>query len=116
MQSVRLTAANHYVDLRYRVTDPERAQQLLGPGVKPRLIDERTGIAMAVPSTAKLGSLRQTQAEQKLDHTYFVLFINGAALQPASQGDCGTRVDDFPPPDSPVTAPIQAAGQGQQPI
>jgi hypothetical protein len=85
VQSVRLTAANHYLDLRYRVIDPVAAQQALGPGVKPRLIAESTGTVMYVPSTAKLGSLRQTQAEQKLNHTYFVLFINNANLQPGSR-------------------------------
>jgi hypothetical protein len=85
IQSVHLTAANHYVDLRYRVLDSAAAQRALGPGVKPRLIDERTGITMAVPTTAKLGSLRQTQNAQKPNHTYFVLFINGAGLKPGSR-------------------------------
>jgi hypothetical protein len=77
IDSIRLTGANHYLDLRYRVLDAERAQESLGPGVKPRLIDERTGVVMAVPMTAKLGSLRQTQAAQEPGRQYFVMFING---------------------------------------
>ena len=77
IDSIRLTAANHYLDLRYRVLDAERAQESLGPGVQPRLIDERTGVVMAVPMTAKLGSLRQTQAVQEPGRQYFVMFING---------------------------------------
>ncbi|MCC6631806.1 MAG: hypothetical protein IT482_07020 [Gammaproteobacteria bacterium] len=83
--SIRLTAAGHYVDLRYRVLDPKRAQEALGPGVKPRLIDEKSGAVMWVPSTAKLGSLRQTQNIQKPDHLYFVLFINSAGLKSGSR-------------------------------
>ena len=80
IEAVRLTAAGHYVDLRYRVNDPERAQAEL-KGVKPLLIDEKSGIAMAVPTTAKLGSLRQTSGTQKTGRSYFVLFINAAGLE-----------------------------------
>ena len=65
VESVRLTAAGHYIDLRYRVVDPEQAQRALGPKVRPQLINEATGTVMAVPMTAKLGALRQTQAVQK---------------------------------------------------
>jgi len=82
IQSVRMTAAGHYVDLRYRVLDPVRANAMLGPGVKPVLIDQATGAQMGVPMTAKLGPLRQTQAVQKTDHLYFVLFVNSAGLVP----------------------------------
>lgn len=85
VESVRITAAGHYVDLRYRVRDAAAAQAALGPGIKPRLINEKTGAAMAVPSTAKLGSLRQTQNAQRPDHLYFVLFINSAGLKPGSR-------------------------------
>jgi hypothetical protein len=85
IESVRLTAAGHYVDLRYRVLDPAAAQKALGPGVRPRLIDERSGQVMAVPSTAKLGSLRQTQNAQRTGHTYFVMFINSAGLTPGAR-------------------------------
>ena len=84
IESVRLTAAGHYVDLRYRVLDAEKASQIIGPGVKPLLIDEATGTVMAVPMTAKLGSLRQTRGVQKPDHLYFILFVNGAGLRSGS--------------------------------
>ena len=84
VEAVRLTAAGHYIDLRYRVTDPDRANALLGPGVKPVLVNEANGAVMAVPMTAKLGPLRQTQAPQKPDHLYFVLFVNSGAVVPGS--------------------------------
>jgi hypothetical protein len=83
--AVQLTAAGHYVDLRYRVTDPERAQAALGPKVRPRLINEANGAAMAVPTTAKLGSLRQTQAVQEAGRTYFVMFINSGGVREGSR-------------------------------
>lgn len=85
IESIRLTAAGHYLDLRYRVLDAERANQVLGPGVKPTLIDEASGAVMAVPTTAKLGSLRQTRGVQRPDRSYFVLFVNSARVIPGSR-------------------------------
>lgn len=84
IESVRITAAGHYIDLRYRVLDSTRANESLGPGVKPVLIDELTGATMGVPMTAKLGSLRQTRGEQRPDRTYFVLFANTAGVRSGS--------------------------------
>lgn len=84
IESVRMTAAGHYIDLRYRVLDPARANESLGPGVKPVLIDELTGATMAVPMTAKLGSLRQTRGDQRTDRSYFVLFANTAGVRSGS--------------------------------
>jgi len=85
IQSVRLTAAGHYVDLRYRVVDAVQANELLGPGVKPVLINQENGAVMGVPMTAKLGPLRQTQATQRPDHLYFVMFLNSGGLTPGSK-------------------------------
>lgn len=84
IESVRVTAAGHYIDLRYRVLDPVAANALLSPGVKPTLIDESSGIVMSVPMTAKLGSLRQTRGEQRPDRSYFVLFANTAGARAGS--------------------------------
>lgn len=85
IESVRITAAGHYLDLRYRVLDPVRANEMLGPGIKPLLIDQASGIKMAVPMTAKLGALRQTRGIQRPNHLYFVIFVNSAGLHPGSQ-------------------------------
>lgn len=84
IDSLRLTAAGHFLDLRYHVLDAERANESLGPGVKPVLIDEASGAVMAVPTSAKLGSLRQTRGVQKPDRSYFVLFVNTAGLSSGS--------------------------------
>jgi len=80
VESVRLSAAGNYVDVRYRVLDSVRATQALGPKVRPRLLDEASGLEMGVPTTAKLGSLRQTQGQQRTGRTYFILFVNSARV------------------------------------
>jgi hypothetical protein len=85
IESIRLTAAGHFLDLRYRVLDAKLANENLGAGVKPLLIDQSSGIVMAVPTTAKLGSLRQTRGEQRPDRSYFVLFVNSAGLTSGSR-------------------------------
>lgn len=85
VEAVRMTAAGHFIDLRYRVLDPGRANSALGPGVRPLLIDQATGIRMGVPMTAKLGPLRQTQAKQRPDHLYFVMFTNTAGIHAGSR-------------------------------
>lgn len=77
VQVVRLTAAGKFVDLRYRVTDPEAARKaLVRPGVQFRLVNEKTGHVLQVPVSAKLGALRQTRGV-KPGHTYFMLFQGG---------------------------------------
>jgi hypothetical protein len=83
--SIHLSAAGTLVDVRYRVLDPVRAQQALGPKIRPKLIDEHSGIEMSVPMTAKLGALRQTQARQQTGRTYFVLFVNSAGVRSGSR-------------------------------
>lgn len=82
VERVNVTAAGHFVDLRYRVTDVEAARAALKPGAVFRLVDEQTGHAMMVPTTAKLGALRQTKG-LKTGHTYFMLFMNGG-VRPGS--------------------------------
>lgn len=85
IDSVHMSAAGMLVDLRYRVLDPAGAQRALGPKIRPKLIDEQTGIEMSVPTTAKLGSLRQTQGQQRAGRSYFVLFVNTARVAPGSR-------------------------------
>ena len=65
--------------------DPQAAQRALGPKIRPKLIDEASGVEMSVPTTAKLGSLRQTQGQQRTGRTYFVLFINNAGVRSGSR-------------------------------
>jgi hypothetical protein len=85
IDAIHMTAAGKFIDLRYRVLDADMATAQLGSKVRPRLIDERTGSTMAVPTTAKLGSLRQTQGAQKTGRTYFILFANNGSVGPGSK-------------------------------
>jgi hypothetical protein len=82
VERVAITAAGHFVDLRYRVTDVDAVRAALTPKAVYRLTDEQTGRVMLVPTTAKLGALRQTQG-LKAGHTYFMLFVNNG-LRPGS--------------------------------
>jgi hypothetical protein len=85
IDAIHMSAAGSFIDLRYRVLDATKATEVLGPKVRPRLIDERTGSVMAVPMTAKLGSLRQTQGRQATGRTYFILFANNGSVAPGSR-------------------------------
>lgn len=80
VERISLTAAGHFVDFRYRVTDVEAARMAFTPQAVYRLTDEQTGQIMLVPTTAKLGALRQTRG-LKTGHTYFMLFVNGGLRQ-----------------------------------
>jgi hypothetical protein len=90
--ALRLTAAGYMVDVRYRVTDPVRAKRLVERKSRELfLVDEATGMRLAVPNTPKLGTLRQRPTgELRTDRDYFVLFANpGRHLR---QGDRVTLV------------------------
>jgi len=73
---VRLTAGDHILDLRYQVTDPEKAYPLLDRKIKPYLIDQATGAKLQVPNMPKVGSLKQRVDQADKDKTYFILFGN----------------------------------------
>jgi hypothetical protein len=78
--ALRLTAAGYMVDVRYRITDPGRAKTFLTrKGEELFLVDEATGMRLAVPTTPKLGALRQRpKADPTTDREYFVFFANPA--------------------------------------
>lgn len=76
IQGVRLTAADYMLDFRYRVVDPEKAARLHGLEIKPYLIDAESGSRLGVPSSPKIGTLRQGTKAPVKDKTYFMLFAN----------------------------------------
>ena len=73
--AMRSTAAGHMVDFRYRVLDAEKAAPLFVRKTKPYLIHQDSGKALAVPNTAKLGSLRNSNIPQQ-GRTYWMFFGN----------------------------------------
>jgi hypothetical protein len=96
--SIRLTANNHMIDFRYRVLDPVKAKELFVRQNKPALIHQATGKVLAVPATAKVGPLRNSDPP-KQGKIYWMFFGNAGYLVKA--GDkvsvvIGTfRVDDL---------------------
>ncbi len=74
----RLSAAGYMIDFRYKVIDPEKAKPLFKLQTKPAAIYEKTGDRLHVPSSAKIGSLRQRASTIEKDKTFFIFFGNPA--------------------------------------
>lgn len=85
IKSVRETAKGHMLDLRYEVTEPDRAAPVLHADAKPYLIHKRTGIALAVPNMAKVGPLQQTSNPPVTGVVYFMLFGNDGLVKPGDE-------------------------------
>jgi hypothetical protein len=69
------TGEGHFIDLRYRVADPDKAGPLLAKQGGLALLHESSGTRLGVPSTAKTGPLRSTGSAVK-GRSYFALFSN----------------------------------------
>lgn len=76
IQGVRLTAADYMLDFRYKVVDAEKAARLINPRMKTHLEVESSGAKMLVPTSAKVGALRQTRSKIIEGRSYFVFFAN----------------------------------------
>jgi hypothetical protein len=73
--SLRLTANGNMVDFRYRVLDAEKAGTLFVRQNKPYLIDQASAKVLAVPNTAKVGPLRNSN-KPKQGRIYWMFFGN----------------------------------------
>jgi hypothetical protein len=60
IESLRTSAAGNLLDFRYRIIDPEKASYLVDRRNKAYMIDQASGRVLSVPTTAKVGPLRQT--------------------------------------------------------
>lgn len=86
--SLRLTAAGTMVDLRLKVTDPDKAATVLGGGNLPLLRLKGSRTALAVPAPAKIGPLKATSGKLETGRSYFVLFGNpGRMVKPGQAVD-----------------------------
>jgi hypothetical protein len=83
--SLKLTAAGHMVDFRYRVTDPTKALPLFNPKGRPILIDQASGTKLNVPVAPKVGSLRQKTMKPEVGRIYFILFGNTGVVKEGSK-------------------------------
>lgn len=77
--AMRSTAVGYMIDFRYRVHDAKKAAPLFKRQTKPYLIHQSSGKALAVPNTAKLGSLRTSNTPQN-GRTYWMFFGNQRGL------------------------------------
>ncbi len=73
--SMRMTAAEHMIDFRYRVLDADKAEPLFKRENKPYLIDEASQKVLSVPQTAKVGPLR-TSGDIQEGRIYWMFFGN----------------------------------------
>jgi hypothetical protein len=76
---LRLTAAGHMLDLRFRVLDPAKAAYILSRNNKAYILDQESGKALPVPVT-KGGPLRQTSLKPQSGRVYFILFSNAGGI------------------------------------
>ncbi len=91
--AMRSVAAGHMVDFRYRVVDAVKAAPLFVRHNKPYLINQASGKALAVPNTAKVGSLRNSYTPQE-GRIYWMFFGNNHKL--IQKGDKVTvAIGDF---------------------
>ena len=72
---LRMTAAGNMVDFRYKILDAKKAAPLFKRKTKPYLIDQASGKVLAVPTTAKVGPLRNSNMP-KQDRIYWMFFGN----------------------------------------
>jgi len=86
-ESLRTSANGNLLDFRYRILDPEKAAYLVDRRNKAYLIDQASGKALSVPTTAKVGPLRQTvrYGLPKKDRIYFILFGNHGLIKPGNK-------------------------------
>lgn len=76
---VRALAAGHMLQMRYRVTDPEKAEELFVRANKPVLVHERSGLKLRVPSPATTGEMRNSNAPKE-GRIYWMLFGNPGGI------------------------------------
>ena len=77
--SVRMTANDHMVDFRFRVIDSEKAGALFDRQTKPYLVEQESGKVLAVPNTAKVGPLRNSNTPKE-GKIYWMFFGNRSGL------------------------------------
>lgn len=80
LTALRMTAAGRMIDFRYRVLDKEKAAPLHKRQTKPYLVHEESGKVLAVPNTAKVGALRNSNMPQE-NRIYWMFFGNNGVVK-----------------------------------
>jgi len=81
--ALRLTAEGRMIDFRYRVLNAKKAEPLFIRQIKPHLLHLDSGKVLAVPNTAKVGTLRNSN-KPKENRIYWMFFGNNGTVK---QGD-----------------------------
>jgi len=82
---IRLSAGGYILDLRYRVTDAEKAAPIFQRQNKPVLIDQKSGREFHVARSPTVGPMRPSNTPHT-SRTYFMLFGNpGTYLRAGSR-------------------------------
>lgn len=76
---VKPVAAGYMLAFRYRIVDPVKAKVLNDRKSHAYLIDQATGIALAVPALENVGELRPGAAPEA-ERSYFMVFGNPGKL------------------------------------
>jgi len=79
VSSIRLSTHDYMIDYRYRVLDADKAADLHKRQIKPYLIHQESEKVLAVPDTAKLGPLRNSNLPQE-GKIYWMFFGNTGKL------------------------------------
>lgn len=80
LTALHLTASGHMIDFRYKVLDADKAAPLFKRQTKPFLVHEESGKVLAVPNTAKVGALRNSNFP-KQGRIYWMFFGNNGLVQ-----------------------------------
>lgn len=84
---IKPVSSGYMLAFRYRVLDPKKAQTLNNKRLRPYVVDQATGVRLAVPSMENIGELRQATAPEA-NRTYYMIFGNPGKLVKS-----GDRVD-----------------------
>ena len=90
---VRQMSAGYMLEFRYKVLDADKAAPLFERQTKPVLTHVESGARMIVPTPAKTGALRNSNAPLE-GHTYWMFFANPGRF--VDQGDrVNIEIGDF---------------------
>ena len=82
---VKAVSSGYMLRLSYRIVDPGKAKPLTDIHNRAYLIDEASGVRLAVPAMENVGELRQTGKAQA-NRSYFVIFGNpGRLVKPGNR-------------------------------
>jgi hypothetical protein len=82
---VRRVSAGTWLRFSYRVVDAKKAAVLNDKRLNPRLIDEKTGATLMIPTMDMVGPLRPTAPPQN-GRSYYMIFENpGGLVRPGNR-------------------------------